>query len=736
MDKVRMQWTLSHAAELGVKPQDQITAQVPGAVQLDYGKAFSYPPYWYGQNYKQYLWMEDEYFFYDTCLDFSCEPQECAVLWFGGIDYRYEISLGEKVVCAGEGAFTPVAIDVTAYSGKKTPLRVTIFPIPKIEGVLIDRSNAARSCKPASSYGWDWHPHLVPTGIWEDACVQIYKPGEARSLEVSYRLSEDLKKVTVTVDADIWGGAPAKEEGINTQVLLEAPDGTIAASQIVTCIGGVQRFVLELDNPSLWYPRGYGEQPRYTLKVGGMEKKIGFRRAKLLLNEGAEQFEAKFPKGPMPAPMSLEINGQKVFVKGSNMVNTEIFPVLATKERYEELIDLACKANMNIFRLWGGQYIKKESFYDRCDEVGMMVWQEFMLSCNNYPDEDHYLEILKQEATTIIKRLRTHPCLAFWCGGNELFNTWSGMTNQAHPLRLLDSLCYQLDRFTPFQMTSPVHGVSHGTYTKTVIPSLPDGEPDYERGEEYLSIVQRNLSTAYTEFGCCGAATHEYITKYIMSEEDYQNCSAANDVWVDHHGFRAWDAEGEGVWLGIPDVNFYFGGYENIDDLVEKSIYLQDMCYQTTFEEMRRHAPLCSMVINWDYNEPWPCAAGNSLVAWPAEPKSCLERVGQALRPTLVSLETGQNRYLTGDTFRGTIWMLNDCAEASLAGSVEAWLVCGEQRTLLAKSTVDAVEPRKNEKFDSFSFEINETIPERFRVELVCPEQDTYSSTYTFVHKK
>ena len=120
----------------------------------------------------------------------------------------------------------------------------------------------------------------------------------------------------------------------------------------------------------------------------------------------------------------------------------------------------------NLLRVHGGGSVNKESFYELCDEMGIMVWQEFPLACNEYPDEDEYLDVLKQDAASIICRLRTHPCLVMWCGGNELFNGWSGMTEQHHALRLLDSLCYEYDRFTPFNMTSPLLGMSHGNYVQ------------------------------------------------------------------------------------------------------------------------------------------------------------------------------------------------------------------------------------------------------------------------------
>ena len=721
-------WVLSHASEKCGTPIDPVPATVPGAVQLDYANAKNYAPYYYGLNFKQFDWMEDEFFFYDTTLDFNINDGETALLCFDGIDYRFEISLDGKIVYEGEGIFTPVVLDVTDYAGKKTALRVTIYPIPKRPGKPRDRQQASACCKPPSSYEWDWHPRLVPSGIWEPAHLDVIPAGTPRDLEASYRLSDDLGSVTVNAEVRLYGDGEVKAE-------LISPNGDIVATQ--SQIGknkDIINFTLTLDDPLLWYPRCYGDQPRYTLRVVGteaVERKIGFRRSKLILSEGSNIFESKFPKGPICAPMQLEINGVKVFAKGSNWVNTEIFPCLATPKRYDELIQLAYDNNMNIFRMWGGQYINHDYFYDKCDELGIMIWQEFMLSCNLYPDDDCYLDVLEKEAVSIVKKLRTHPCLALWCGGNELFNSWSGLTVQTHALRLLDKICYEYDRFTPYNMTSPLHGVSHGSYVKVVYPEAERRAGDFSHGHEFICDVKSSKSTAYTEFGCNGGSRKEYILKYIMDEKNYADCNENNDIWREHHAFKAWN---ESCWLGIPDVAYFFGGHESVDDLIDKSIYLQDMCYKTMFEEMRRQAPFCTMAINWDFNEPWPSAAGNSLINWPAKPKSALTAVGDALRPTILSLEIPHNRFITDEVMVGTLWVLNDNSDMAPAASAKVYLINGDTKTELAKINTDAVAPRQNGKFGKFEFKIPKDLPQRFTIALECAEHPHWNSTYDLVH--
>lgn len=721
-------WQLTHAHTKFGERTEPVEATVPGAVQLDYAKAYDYEPYYYGLNFKQFDWCEDEYFFYETELDLTCKKGQMARLCFEGIDYKYEIAINGETVIAGEGAFTPVYVDVTRFSGKKATLTVTMFPIPKRWKEPQNRSQASACCKPPSSYGWDWHPRLVPTGIWKEVYLEILDSGAPYDLEASYLLTEDMQSVTVTAECSVNGSG-------TVEASLYAPDGSLVEAS--SCDANDKAsFSLTLDKPMLWYPRGYGDQPIYTLKISGsgntLEKKIGFRRSRLILNDGSLWFEMFFPKGPMAAPATIEINGQKIFAKGSNMVNVEIFPSMMTKDRYDELLDMAYDANMNILRMWGGQYINHDCFYDRCDELGIMVWQEFMLSCNKYPDDDSYLKVLEQEATSIIKNLRTHPSIAFWCGGNELFNSWSGLTCQSHALRLLDKLCYELDRNTPFNMTSPLHGMAHGSYVKAVFHDSQRKAGNFANGWEFIEDLKKSSNTAYTEFGCNGGATKEYILKYIMDEEDYRDCNENNEVWVAHHAFRAWT---ESAWLGIPEIYHYFGGFENVDDLMDKSLYLQAMCYKTMFEEMRRQAPKCSMAINWDFNEPWPCAGGNSLVAWPAEPKAALTAVKEALRPTLLSLELPRNRYLTGDKVKAKVWLLNDNGTSSTPCTAKVYLVSDGKKTELAAIPVGTVAARQNAVAGEFELEIDEQVSERFSVAIEC-ENVEYNSIYDLVHNR
>lgn len=730
MEKQHLTWTLSHRRCDSEAPSEIIPATVPGAVQLDYAKAFNYAPYWRENNYQQFSWMEDEYWIYSTTLDFTCVPTERALMHFEGIDYGYRIFANGKELARGEGAFTPVCVDLTAYSGIKTALDVIISPVPKCEPNPPKRFQARECCKPPSSYGWDWHPRLIPLGLWGDSYFEILSFGSVTSLDCTYTLTDDLKTCRFNATCETYG------DGELCFSLL-APDGSEIYSKELSFLGSDNvTLSFEINDPLLWYPTGYGNQPIYKAIVKSrvsdniLTKKLGFRRAKLVRNPGDDAFG--HPQSRNDAPATFEINGVRIFAKGSNWVNPEIFPCMMTEERYRELIDLARGANMNIFRAWGGAYINTDAFYDICDEYGIMVWQEFMLSCNLYPDSDGYLNVLEQEATSIIKRLRRHPSIVLWCGGNELFNSWSGMTDQAHALRLLNLLCYKYDRYTPFNMTSPLNGMAHGYYNNifddqsAFLPRLRDDS--LTGADEFITVLTQRNATAYTEFGSCGGASPEYVKKYITDGESFENCTPENSVWVSHHAFRAWNKTS---WLRKSEAEYYFGGYTDTEDLLRKTSMIQTVCYKTLFEEMRKQYPRCSMAINWDYNEPWPCAAGNSLVSWPAEPKPALESVGLALRPTIASIRAFKNRYVTGETLKAEVWMLNDSGDTIDPTEINVYLEIGGNRQAIATVSTDSLTPRSNSKFGEFKIDISADIPSIFKIILEVPNHPEYSSEYT-----
>ena len=327
---------------------------------------------------------------------------------------------------------------------------------------------------------------------------------------------------------------------------------------------------------------------------------------------------------------------------------------------------------MNMFRVWGGAGICKKPFYELCDRAGILVWQEFMLACNNYVGTPHYLKILEQEATSIIKQLRRCPCLAFWCGGNELFNSWSGMDEQSMALRLLNKLCYDLDPERPFMMTAPLEGMGHGSYT---FVSPPDNKDVFER-------FNGSKCTAYSEFGVPSLSPAESLRRVIPEDEVFPIVETS--AWVAHHGFHAFIGD---TWTCNSVYDHYYGTAATLEERVEQSNRLQSVGYQAIFEEARRQWPHCSMALNWCFNEPWITAGNNSLVAYPNIPKPALFAVANSLSGQVPSARIPKFHWDAGETFSAQLWYLNDLPQTAQDEVTVTLTVNGETHELLTWQT-------------------------------------------------
>nr|WP_309399445.1 hypothetical protein [Cerasicoccus maritimus] len=270
--------------------------------------------------------------------------------------------------------------------------------------------NSVRIRKQPCQFGWDWGPRLVTAGIWRDIRLEAWSRVRLEGFEVDQQ-HEDSGSVRVAVTPKFIG----RKAGLCYQVELRLEDETVASAE------GSAKEPLELmvKNPQLWWPAGQGEQPLYAVKlialdrddhvIGRAQKRIGLRTLKLdrSKDEWGESFQ-------------FVVNGRPVFAKGGNWIPADCFVARLTRSDYERDLNAAVQANMNCVRVWGGGIYESEDFYDLFDELGLMVWQDFMFSCILVPADRSFLKSVKVEAIQQVARLRDRACLALWCGNNEL----------------------------------------------------------------------------------------------------------------------------------------------------------------------------------------------------------------------------------------------------------------------------------------------------------------------------
>jgi len=682
-----LEWQVGSHPEPQATPERWIAATVPGAVQLDWARAEGWPPHWVGNEFRRYGWMEDAWWTYRTTLPaLELREDERAVLEVEGVDYAWSLWIDGEKLHEQEGMFRGRSVELPAAAcAKGVEVRIVIAPAPKSRPAPVNRSQADHSCKPAVSYGWDFHPRLIPLGIWRPVRLEIRPAARLLHSQATYRLDGDDGAAVVRLACE----CSAEATGHLLRWELRDPQGEAVGE--ATAGAGEPMPAIEIRQPQRWWPNGYGSPALYTSTctlldpagrpVDTLSEKIGFRRVRLVPHPATWEEPSRFPKGPSTPPVTLEINGIPIFAKGSNLVPPDIFPGAVTRERWKTLLDLAHGCHFNLLRLWGGGPVPGAEFFELCDELGLLVWVEFPLACNQYPDDAAYLGVLDAESRAIITRLRSHACVALWCGGNELFNGWSGMTPQSHAIRLLDRNCFDLDPERPFLPTAPVFGMGHGHYT------FYDSEAD----EEAWRVFQRSGCTAYTEFGIPGPSPEAVLRSFLPQGDLFP--PKPGTVWETHHAFNVWLPESH---LLLPVIERYFGPVPDLPTLVARGQWLQAEGLRGLFEEARRQKPVAAMALNWCLNEPWPCAANNSLLAWPAEPKAALHAVREACRPTLASARIPRFQWSAGEAFSAELWLLHDSPGPLPPGRVGAVIVFAGERHSVLSWTHEGAAPMTN----------------------------------------
>jgi beta-mannosidase len=332
--RIELDWSVGHHADANATPERFVPAQVPGAVQLDWAHAENWPPHWIGENFRDYDWMEDCYWTYRAQL-----PQVSVVdgqrLFFvcQGVDYEWELWLDGQKLHTQEGMFKSYELELLpAHAGKE--LQIRVYPTPKVTKEPRNRAQASHSVKPAVSYGWDWHPRLIPLGIWDETFLEVRAKTFLQHAEVFCSLNDDCSRAVITLEADVDGVTASHR--VHWQ--LRAPAGDVVG-EVEGASGEILR--LELQSPHLWWPHDHGTPALYTSRVQLLENdevldekttRVGVRRVRLVMHEGAWDWPSDFPKRAPTRRSLLKSMGARFFSKGTNFVNADIFPGVVTRE--------------------------------------------------------------------------------------------------------------------------------------------------------------------------------------------------------------------------------------------------------------------------------------------------------------------------------------------------------------------------------------------------------------------
>ncbi|HCZ00484.1 MAG: beta-mannosidase [Rhodobacterales bacterium RIFCSPHIGHO2_02_FULL_62_130] len=541
-------------------------------------------------------WVIARSFFHDGAAGELC---------IEGLDTLAEVQINGRVILNASNAFRRWRVDVSqALKPGQNDISIRFASVLR-EGAALQAAQpfhvpyAAQNCpipngnmirKPACDFGWDWNIALAPFGIWGGIRLEPVAP-RIRDVIVSQSHHDGLAEVAVEVHAD----------GSEVTVSL------CGVSQTAPVRGGKARLVLAIANPVLWWPAGQGAQVLHELRVtmgdATATRQIGLRQLDLVSAPDAAGRSFGF-----------RVNGRDVFAKGANWIPADALHGRITQAAVRDLLQSAVLANMNMIRIWGGGRYEPDWFYDLCDELGLMVWQDFMFACNLYPSTPDFLAEVDAEVRDVVARINHHACIAVWCGDNELIGalTWFDESRKDR-----DRYLVSYDRLNRTIETALLQTQPAANWW----PSSPSPGPmafgdawhDDSAGDMHFWSVwhegrdfdhYRDVSPRFcSEFGFQSYPSLDVIRRFAAA----QDFNIAAPVMESHQKNAGGNAR-------IAETMFrYFRFPVDFENFVYLSQVQQGLAIKTAVTHWRSLKPHCMGALIWQLNDTWPVCSWSSL---------------------------------------------------------------------------------------------------------------------------
>ncbi len=600
-------------------------ATVPGGVHTDLLALGKIPDPFVADNEFKVMWVaeNDWEYRYDFTVHDDLLAEKNIVLVCDGLDTIADIYLNGTYLGHAENMFRSWEWDVKDLlrTGANelhivfgSPVRFITTKqaqLPLLGGGDIPGGPHLR--KSPCHWGWDWGPKLPPIGIWKDIRLEGYS---ARLEDIHVRQNLDVDGAVIS--ADIQAEAMGKEE-IHASITVTGPNGERFESteKLIPFVEGELYFAdlsVKIPDPQLWWPNGYGAQPLYEVEVNLKEGEnildqrtynIGLRTIELC--QDPDQWGREF---------TFYVNGVRLFAKGADWIPTDSLPTRITRSMLEGLLKSAVDANMNMLRVWGGGYYPEDMFYDLCDRLGILIWQDFMFACGIYPADADFFDNFRVEAIENIRRLRHHASLALWCGNNEMEQGWCdwGWNKPEDPInqRLKDGYDRMFHHMLPELLED--EDPDHPYWPSSASANTPfEGANNQVQGDcHYWDVWHgRKPFTAYrtqyprfmSEFGFQALPPLKTIATYA-DPTDWNMTSYI----MEHH-----QRSGSGNGLMIAQMTDTFRMPKDFPALVYLSLLLQAEGIRYGVEHWRRNRNRVSGTLIWQLNDCWPVASWASL---------------------------------------------------------------------------------------------------------------------------
>lgn len=560
-------WTLSYAEQPEIAartPSDfkklrglkTIPAKVPGTAQLDLQRAGVEPDAMIGDNvYKYRKYEAFEWMFSREFKSPKLANGDRAVLNMRGVDTLADVFVNGKLVGSPENMFIEHEFDITDFLKKggvnkiEVIIRSPVIESKKYANIIgsgtAERTEYINIRKAPSSFGWDIHPRIITAGLWRSATLEIRNEVHIEDVNI-YTIAADAKNSQVKFGLETKIDAPySKFDSLFMRVEI-SKDGKKVFESKTPFITYVNKIGGTLRNAELWWPRGYGAQALYDVRVDVCDEKdsvlaskkmrTGFRTVRLEFAEvelpagesfkyaGAGTAFGKTDLKKLKGEFKFYVNDVPIFMKGTNWVPLDAYHN-RDKEHVKAAVDMLADLNCNMVRCWGGNVYEDHDFFDLCDKYGILVWQDFSLACCITPQNADFAKKMEQEVASVVRKLRSHPSIALWAGNNEIDQAYFWRKVSPKPInpshdkisrQTIPNTIFEYDWTRPYLPSSPY--LSEKAFANPEKYSAPEVHLWGARGYYKTPFYNASLAPFVSEIGYHGCPNRKSLEKMMTKK--------------------------------------------------------------------------------------------------------------------------------------------------------------------------------------------------------------------------
>ena len=590
---------------------DWLKADVPGNNFSDLLDQNVIPDPFYGTNEDSVQWVSEREWVYRSNFKLSQDflLKDKHEIIFHGLDTYASVYLNDSLILNANNMFRKWNVPLKGILKETNILVVKFQPTSFHEnkkeknlGYKLPGGKKVHTRKAGFHYGWDWGPKISVSGIWKPIELKGYNRSYIKDIYIEQKeIFDSLAKLKVNLELDIIHSG---------RYILKINDQEYK----LNLNSGEQKLAFDYNilDPILWWPNGYGKQYLYKIETKLMKdkniiskktKKIGIRKTELITSKDSLGNEFYF-----------KINNQAIFMKGANYIPQDNLQNRVSKEKYIDLLTQVTKANMNMIRVWGGGIYEEDIFYNTCDSLGILVWQDFMFACAMYPSDSLFLENIREEAIDNVKRLRNHSSIILWCGNNEIAEAWKnwGWQNSFNEYEITKIEQGYKDIFSNI-LPEVVNQYTDLPYWESS-PKLGRGDNNHHlegdvhywgvwHDSQPFSTFEKNVPRFMSEFGFQSFPELSTIKKFSAKKDWKLN----SDVMTSHQKHP------RGNTLIQEYMNREYNQPLDFEKFIYASQILQGEGMRIGLEAHRRSQPYCMGTLYWQLNDCWPVASWSSI---------------------------------------------------------------------------------------------------------------------------